>query len=119
MKEVKKSNKKVLIIVISIVIVLIIGVTCFFLFRKNDDIISIPAQSVKLLVSSLSGTSNRFNGVVVNDSSTGINKDDTRDIKKIYVSVNDKVKKGDKLFSYDVDDIKTKIKEENLSLKRI
>ena len=119
MKEVKKSNKKVLIIVISILVVLIIGVTCFLIFRKSDDSVSIPVQSVKLLVNNLSGASNRFNGVVVNDSSTGINKDDTRDIKKIYVSVNDKVKKGDKLFSYDVDDIKTKIKEENLALKRM
>ena len=116
-----ESNKKRIII---LAIILVVCIAIFFVvkemfFNKVDVEDGVPVQSVSVLVGADNLTQNRFSGVVVAQNTVKIQKQADRTIKKVYVEVGETVKKGQKLFEYDTDDLNTKIEQENLEVERM
>ena len=104
-KKEKISKKKLIIIVISIVFVL--GIAIFFgarKFRNSNGMeeIGVPVQSVAVLVGADNTSQNRFSGVVESQNTVKIQKQADRTIKQVYVEVGETVKKGQKLFEYEI-----------------
>lgn len=62
-------------------------------------------------------TSNVFMGVVEGQETTKMNKSSEREIKEIFVSEGDSVKKGDPLFSYTTTDLEAEITQLNFDLE--
>lgn len=64
------------------------------------------------------GIKTRLVGVVDPQESKDIKLDSDKQLKETFVEVGDEVKKGDPLFSYDVEAMKQKIQEADLELER-
>lgn len=103
----KKAIKVILII---LVIAAVLGAAAFFILPNLlggsgfDDNIAYVSE-----VGSLNGTvgftSNRFSAVVESQEIVNVDRDDDKKVKEVYVKEGDLVKKGDKLFEYDVEDM--------------
>ncbi len=77
-------------------------------------------QSVAMLAgleTVLSG--NRYAGKVVSQSTVDVNKDGDKTVAELKVAVGDEVKKGDVLFTYDVDHINRSIEETQLEIDKM
>lgn len=117
----KKNNKKVIIIISIIIVICIVS---FFIFRKvknknvNDEN-KIAVQSVAVLTGANNTSQNRFSGMVISQKTVKLQKEENRNIKKVYVEVGQAVKTGDKLFEYDTEETKTKIEQENLEVEKM
>ena len=94
----------------------------FFFLRKPGDASEAGAAyttSVAQLTGNLSGTVNRFAGIVEPQQTIKIQKASDRKIKEVFVKEGDTVKKGTELFSYDTDETQMKLSEAELELERI
>ena len=61
----------------------------------------------------------RFAGVVVAENVTEIRKDGDKTVDSLLVSVGDSVTKGQKLFSYDTDDLQYRLDKQKLELEQL
>lgn len=62
---------------------------------------------------------NRYAGKVVSQNTVEVNKDADKTVAELMVAVGDEVKKGDVLFTYDVDDINRSIDETQLEIDKM
>lgn len=61
----------------------------------------------------------RFAGIVVSENVTEIQKDSDKTIEELYVKSGDDVKKGDKLFSYDVEELQLSLDKQRLEKEQL
>ena len=116
----KMSNKKKKILIGSIVAaVVVIAVVLILIFVGNgaDRGKKIYVQSVR----SLMGTdafSNRYSGVVETQRSENIELDLSRQIEEVYVTEGQKVRSGEKLFSYNTDTLQLDIEQLTIEIEK-
>lgn len=75
-------------------------------------------------VSSLSqmggiGVTDRFNGMVVSESVTEIKRDEDKVVEAVYVREGDDVTEGQKLFTYDTDQLQLTLEKQKLELEQL
>ena len=115
--------KKVIGILIAMILVFAIGGAGYFyiapLFANSEeeaDENKIYVQNVDEIVNGFSFTSNRYSGVVETQELVKVDSDSDKKIKTTYVKEGDAVKTGDKLFEYDIDDMKIQLDENKLGI---
>ena len=115
--------KKVIGILIAMILVFAIGGAGYFyiapLFANDDtsaDVSKIYVQSVDEIVNGFSFTANRYSGVVETQELVKVDADVDKKIKETFVKEGDSVKTGDKLFEYDIDDMKIQLDQDKLDI---
>lgn len=119
-------KKKIAAIVVAVVLVLAAagGAVWWFFLRTpsvpedGSDIAYVTAVK-DILTNGGLGTSTRFTGVVEPQQTLEIQKDESKKIAELYVTVGQEVKAGDKLFSYDMDDLELQMQEAELQLQNL
>ena len=116
--------KKGKLIVLIFVLAILVAAGIFFVkrFMKKDDGEDgrlVYVESVAMISGHGTGISNRYMGIVESQETKKVDKDDSKKVKEIFVSVGDKVKEGDQLFSYDTDDMQLDLQEMELELDNI
>lgn len=61
----------------------------------------------------------RYAGVVVSNNVVEVTRDSTKRIEELYVEVGDEVKAGDKLFSYDSDELELSLEKTQLEVEKM
>lgn len=118
------TNKKkcILIGAGAALLLAVLAAVWFFFIRKPDDSAGAAeayTTSVAQLTGDLSGTVNRFAGIVEPQQTIKIQKASDRKIKEVFVKEGDTVSQGTPLFSYDTDETQMKLSEAELELERI
>lgn len=116
-------KKKAIVIVIVVAIVLAIVSTAILLpkmMSPEEEVVSNTAYVMSVAEVCDSGnrgfSANRFAGVVENGDALDVTADIDKTIKTTFVKEGDVVKKGDKLFEYDVDEMKIELEQSKLEL---
>ena len=109
-------NKKTKIIILISLCILIAVIGIYFLFPKGNNSGNIYVQKVSTIIGS-SYTENRYSGVVESSETVDINQDGNKPITEMYVEVGQKVRKGDKLFSYDTTEASNSIAQKKLDIE--
>ncbi len=115
-------KKAVGIFITLIFIVAAAGVTYFFIVpmfseeTASDKFNSVYVQCVEDILNGFSFTSNRYSGVVETDELVKIDADSDKKIKKTFVKEGSVVKKGEKLFEYDVDEMYIQLEQDKLNI---
>ena len=65
------------------------------------------------------GATDRFSGMVVSESVTEIQRDKDKVVESLYVREGDDVKEGQKLFSYDTDQLQLSLEKQKLELEQL
>ena len=117
------KNKKVTGIIIALIAIILIAaavIIYLFIFKRHKK----PTSDKKVFVVQVKdfnnsglGMSSRFMGVVESQETTDVKKDSDKKVKETYVKVGDIVKKGDKLFSYDTEDMELALESKRLELQ--
>ncbi len=117
----KLSPKKIALIAAACIIV--VGAGLFFLFRHlgGSDESKAYVESVGELtgLGSANGMSNRYTGEVEAQDSWKISLQSDMTVAKCYVNVGDEVKKGDKLFSYNTEELKLNKEKKELEVETL
>lgn len=80
----------------------------------------VAVQSVAMLTGlDGMGVQDRYSGVVVSQTTHDVNKDEDRTVQELKVSVGQTVKKGEVLFTYDIDEMKLAIDTGKLELEKL
>lgn len=113
--------KKRIIIIISIIVVLIAGAIAgvFLLMPMTSTVmgdVAVVSSVAEITGSELAFSSNRYSGVIEMKELVSVKADTDKIIKKTYVKEGDTVKKGDKLFEYDIDQMKLQRSQYQLDL---
>lgn len=115
--------KKKVIIIISIILVLIIaiivGATIFMSAGSIADAeknVAYVTQISKINGLDIAFSSNRYSGVVEMQELVSVKADNDKLIKETFVKEGDTVKKGDKLFEYDIEQMKLQLSQSQLDL---
>ena len=107
--EKKKFSKKKLALICGTAAVIVIAVA-FFVIRNMGGTSEGKAyvESVREItgLGTAAGANNRYTGTVDAESSWKINLQSDMSVEKRYVNVGDQVKKGDKLFKYNTQELK-------------
>lgn len=109
-----KKKTKIIILISACILITIIGI--YFLFPKGNNSGNIYVQKVSTIIGS-SYTENRYSGVVESSETVDINQDGNKPITEMYVEVGQKVRKGDKLFSYDTTEASNSIAQKKLDIE--
>lgn len=109
-----KKKTKIIILISVCILITIIGI--YFLFPKGNNSGNIYVQKVSTIIGS-SYTENRYSGVVESSETVDINQDGNKSITEMYVEVGQKVRKGDKLFSYDTTEAANSIAQKKLDIE--
>lgn len=109
-----KKKTKIIILISVCILITIIGI--YFLFPKGNNSGNIYVQKVSTIIGS-SYTENRYSGVVESSETVDINQDGNKSITEMYVEVGQKVRKGDKLFSYDTTEASNSIAQKKLDIE--
>lgn len=116
--EKKFSVKKILLIVAAVAIVLGVGITLLVKNLDSGDSGKVYVESVRVLagLGSGNGGTNRYTGIVEAQESWKITLDADMSVAKCYVKVGDEVKKGDKLFTYNTEELKLNQEKKELEV---
>ena len=81
---------------------------------------AVYVQSVEKLAS-IGGIApgDRFAGIVVSENVTELERDSEKTIKELFVKAGDDVKKGQKLFCYDTDELQLTLDKQKLELEQL
>lgn len=109
-----KKKTKIIILISVCILITIIGI--YFLFPKGNNSENIYVQKVSTIIGS-SYTENRYSGVVESSETVDINQDGNKSITEMYVEAGQKVRKGDKLFSYDTTEASNSIAQKKLDIE--
>lgn len=109
-----KKKTKIIILISVCILITIIGI--YFLFPKGNNSGNIYVQKVSTIIGS-SYTENRYSGVVESSETVDINQDGNKSITEMYFEVGQKVRKGDKLFSYDTTEASNSIAQKKLDIE--
>ena len=106
--------------------VIVIGIVIWLIFFRGGSVApSDPNEMVYVTsVADITGTGSlgmtaKYSGVVEPEKTLSVQKDDTKKIAELYVTVGQEVKVGDKLFSYDTDDLQMQLEEAQLQLESL
>ena len=116
------TKKKIFTIAgIAVGAVIVIGIVIWLIFFRGGSVApSDPNEMVYVTsVADITGTGSlgmtaKYSGVVEPEKTLSVQKDDTKKIAELYVTVGQEVKVGDKLFSYDTDDLQMQLEEAQL-----
>lgn len=118
----KKLTKK-MIAAIAAAAVLVIGLAVFFIVRNlggGDDTKAYVESVAELTgLGSANGMSNRYTGEVEAQDSWKITLQSDLSVAECFVSVGDEVKKGDKLFSYNTEEMKLNKEKKELEVETL
>ena len=78
----------------------------------------VPVQQVGMLTGAASA-SDKYAGMVVSEKTTQVQRDSNKTIKELFVSEGDTVTAGQKLFSYDVEQLQLELERQQLELERL
>ena len=120
----KGKKRKVKKIVIILAILIILGIAAYFIYnnmnKKSENTENaVAVQSVGILTGAANMEENRFSGMIVSQKTVKLQKEENREVKKVYVEVGQAVKVGDSLFEYDTEDTSAKIDQENLEIEKM
>ncbi|MEE1281414.1 MAG: efflux RND transporter periplasmic adaptor subunit [Acutalibacteraceae bacterium] len=117
--------KKKIIIIISIVVVLIVAVIAgVIIFQPMGSVgMNVGDSAVVTQIAEINGldiafSSNRYSGIVEMQEFVSVKADADKVIKETFVKVGDSVKKGDKLFEYDIEQMKIQLTQNELDLEQ-
>lgn len=117
-----KKKKRILIGAGAAAVLAVFAAIWFFFLREAGDSTAASeayTTSVAQLTGNLSGTVNRFAGIVEPQQTIKIQKASDRKVKEVFVKEGDTVSKGTPLFSYDTDETQMKLSEAELERERI
>lgn len=86
---------------------------------ESDQFNSVYVQCVEDVLNSFTFSSNRYSGVVETDEFVKIDADADKKIKTTYVKEGSVIKKGEKLFEYDVDEMYIQLDEDKLKIAQL
>lgn len=109
-----KKKTKIIILISACLLIVVIGI--YYLFPKESSNGNIYVQKVSTIIGS-SYTENRYSGVVESSETVDINQDGNKSITDMYVKEEQKVSKGDKLFSYDTTEAANSIAQKKLDIE--
>lgn len=118
------TKKKIgLIVGIALAVLILAGVAIWFFFFRQAAVPSDPNEIA--YVSSVAditgdgglGLTTKFSGVVEPQKTLSVQKDDTKKVSELYVTVGQEVEVGDPLFSYDTEDLALQLQEAELQLE--
>lgn len=119
-KESKKRPKKKMLLIAGAAVI-IIGAVSYFMVKNisGGDEGKAYVESVRVVagLGSGNGISNRYTGIVEPQDSWKITLESDLSVEKCYVSVGDEVKKGDKLFSYNTEELKLSKEKKQLEVE--
>lgn len=117
-KKTKMNKKKKILIAAVAAAVVVAAVVAVIIFGGNNgkNRTKIYVQNVKELMSG--SYQNRYSGVVETQKSEKIEFDKSRKLEEIYVKEGSKVKSGDKLFSYNTDQLNLEIEELQIRIEK-
>lgn len=119
-EEKKRLPKKKLLIVAGVAVIIIAAVAYFMISNiKGGDNGEAYVQSVKDIIGYGSNASNRYTGEVEPQDSWKITLQSDLSVEKCFVSVGDEVKKGDKLFSYNTEELKLAKDKKELEMETL
>lgn len=79
---------------------------------------AVPVQQVGMLTGA-AAASDKYAGLVVSENTTSVYRDNNKAIKELFVSEGDTVAAGQKLFSYDVEQLQLELERQQLELERL
>lgn len=100
-------------------IILTAAVAILLLAGCGNSSKPVYVESVAELTGVGTSYSDSFAGIVASDSVLEISKDVDKQIAEVFVKVGDGVEEGQKLFSYDTDDLELKIDRQKLELEQL
>lgn len=116
-----KSKKIILLIAGSVVVLAIAFIVVWFFFLKdyfqNKNAKPVLVTSLASITGTDLGISSRYAGVVEPQKAIKVNKDDTKVIDEIFVTEGQRVKAGDPLFSYDVEEMNLTLEQTKLAVE--
>ena len=115
--------KKVLIIVVTVLVIAALGIVGYFVVLpgiagNNAKTNAVYVENVGEILSGFVFTENRYNAIVETQETIAIEADMDKKIKTTFVSQGDTVKKGDKLFEYDVEEMKITLEQYKLDIEQ-
>lgn len=121
-KESKKMPRKKLLIIAGAAVV-IIGAISYFMVKNinSGDEGKAYVESVRVVagLGSANGMNNRYTGEVEAQDSWKITLQSDMSVEKCFVSVGDEVKKGDKLFSYNTEELSLSKEKKELEVETL
>lgn len=113
------TTKKIITAVVSVITAAALTVGGIFIYRKYFSDSEVKGKVFVQKVAEVNSAesflvADSFSGVIESQSSKDIKYDTGKTVKNVKVKVGDSVKKGDVLFTYDVDDIKLQIEKAKL-----
>ncbi len=115
--------KKSLIVLITILVIAAIGVVGYFYVLPNfvgtaTDANVVYVEKISDILTGFAFTENRYNAIVETQETVAVEAEIDKKIKTTFVSAGDNVKKGDKLFEYDVDEMKITLDQYKLDIEQ-
>ena len=83
---------------------------------ENEDVEYVYVESVDMLTGGAASFDNRYMGTVEAQATQSVKKNSDLKVKEVFVTVEQEVKEGDKLFEYDMDEMDLKLKQLELEL---
>lgn len=117
--------KKAVGIIITLIVILALGGAGYFWIVPSimegssgagTDIVYV--QSVDEILNGFVFMSNRYSGVVETEEVVAVEADADKKIKTTFVKEGDEVKKGDKLFEYDIDEMQIQLDQDKLDVEQ-
>ncbi len=116
--------KKVVGILITIVVIFAVGGAGYFFVipmlagsgASNEDIVYVT--SLNEILYGFSFSSNRYSGIIETQEVVPVDADADKKIKTTFVKEGDEVKKGDKLFEYDIEEMQIQLDQNRLDLEQ-
>ncbi len=120
----KGSNKKRIIAIIIVAVAAAAFLLWWFLLRgrtggKNQEVAYVEKVSVLIGQEDSAGLVNRYAGVVEAQESWSVKQNSDAKIKEMLVKVGDSVKKGDSLFTYDIDKYNSDLEQAEIDQERL
>ena len=120
------TRKKIVTAVVAALAAAAVCVGGFFVWKKfgsgsssSDKKVYVQKVSSVNTVSDFNLTANCFSGVIEAQEATKVKMDSSKTVSEILVKEGDTVKKGDKLFTYDVEAIQLQIDQAKLEVERM
>lgn len=116
--------KKVVGILITIIVIFAVGGAGYFFVipmlagsgASNEDIVYVT--SLNEILYGFSFSSNRYSGIIETQEVVAVDADADKKIKTTFVKEGDEVKKGDKLFEYDIEEMQIQLDQNRLDLEQ-
>lgn len=117
-------KKRVIGVIVTLIVLIVLGGGVGVVYMLSQTAVSSGADSlvyvseVSEILEGFSFTSNRYNGAVETQELVTVNADLDKKVAKVLVSEGDEVKKGDKLFEYDVEEMQLKLDQLKLDVEQ-